>query len=572
MSDDEYGEDSFDDSRSPTPAKPASRGPPQSMIPAKELTEDEMSELEELQKENEALRERIKKYESQESVIEELENKIENMKAQVKAANLNAGAIKERDKLRQKVKTMSEDHRETLEKARAERDGYEETKRLVEAQESLVSTVQELDKLKAAHAELVADCHAARSSLLSELLDEMGGGNNETIAYLEQVEQGHGVLLNKAAADVGGAGNKNDESSVARKARRAIDCGQSSKTKGRSLDPSNYQFVKIGELVRLRLDKKERECQRVISEVKMNGGGGRISGLGGTTSTGLMSATKSRIPENELAKTSEEKDGDGGGGVKDATAMVAQLEKELDLMNTRNRKLENRCSGLERELQDALGAADDLVVLKSKAIQLLERQKMEKELRLTAEGATKTANKKVLALAQHIEKLMLHLKHEAASKAKAQDAASRASQEVNLMRARSSNLMKRAAARDQVIVELKEGAKILEDQLRLMDEKYMELRTKLDYTRQSTGRDVIKYRRIASDLRTKWALLQKEYAISNKPGLLDEVDTQNLTHGNPASLASDSVTQALSVSFAGLVPETSGEVFRVKSRTRSANM
>ena len=29
------------------------------------------------------------------------------------------------------------------------------------------------------------------------------------------------------------------------------------------------------------------------------------------------------------------------------------------------------------------------------------------------------------------------------------------------------------------------GSKILEDQLRLMDEKYLELRTKLDYARES---------------------------------------------------------------------------------------
>jgi predicted RNase H-like nuclease (RuvC/YqgF family) len=101
MSDDEYGEDSFDDTRGTSPAKPSSRGPPpQSMRPAKELTEDEISELEELTRENDALQARIKEYEARDNVIDELEHKLENMKAQVKAANLNAGAIKERDKLR----------------------------------------------------------------------------------------------------------------------------------------------------------------------------------------------------------------------------------------------------------------------------------------------------------------------------------------------------------------------------------------------------------------------------------------------------------------------------------------
>jgi hypothetical protein len=37
--------------------------------------------------------------------------------------------------------------------------------------------------------------------------------------------------------------------------------------------------------------------------------------------------------------------------------------------------------------------------------------------------------------------------------------------------------------------------------------RYMELRTKLDFTRQSTGKDVIKYKAQASTLRAKWAML-----------------------------------------------------------------
>jgi hypothetical protein len=272
---------------------------------------------------------------------------------------------------------MSEEHRAALDKANGERDGYEETKRLVEAQNQLVTTKQQLDKVKAAYAELFADCQAARTSLLSELLDDVGNNSAETASYLEAVGNDRQNLLTLAAE---GAEKKEgeEESSVARKARKAIDCGQKN-PKSRTLDPSNYQFVKIGELVRLRVDKKERECQRVIAEVKAssgNGGNGRIALSGASTSTGLMSATRARIPDSssELAKTGGEEDGEGGfSEPKDATAMVMQLERELESMNAKNKKLEQRCNALERELQNALGAADDLVVLKSKAIQLLVR-------------------------------------------------------------------------------------------------------------------------------------------------------------------------------------------------------
>lgn len=144
---------------------------------------------------------------------------------------------------------------------------------------------------------------------------------------------------------------------------------------------------------------------------------------------------------------------------------------ELETMAQKNTKLEQKVQLLEGELKAASSQGDDLVVLKAKALQLLERQKGEKELRMQAESATKLANRKVLALSQHVEKLMLHLKHEAAAKAKAHDACGRAAQEVSLLKARNAALLRRASARDVVIVELKEGAKILEDQLRLMDEK-----------------------------------------------------------------------------------------------------
>lgn len=51
-------------------------------------------------------------------------------------------------------------------------------------------------------------------------------------------------------------------------------------------------------------------------------------------------------------------------------------------------------------------------------------------------------------------------------------------------------LAKKNSSRDRLINELKEGAKILEDQLRLMDEKYIELRNKLDWTRQHSQKEV----------------------------------------------------------------------------------
>jgi len=54
--------------------------------------------------------------------------------------------------------------------------------------------------------------------------------------------------------------------------------------------------------------------------------------------------------------------------------------------------------------------------------------------------------------------------------------------------------MKRMHQRERLIGDLKQGARLLEDQLNLMDARYLELRGKLDYTRASSDRMVRKVR------------------------------------------------------------------------------
>ena len=60
---------------------------------------------------------------------------------------------------------------------------------------------------------------------------------------------------------------------------------------------------------------------------------------------------------------------------------------------------------------------------------------------------------------------------------------------------------------------VQEGTRILEDQLRLMDEKYIDLRGKLDWARTQSQRTVTKILAQTSKLETKWAALQSTGAL-----------------------------------------------------------
>ena len=135
-------------------------------------------------------------------------------------------------------------------------------------------------------------------------------------------------------------------------------------------------------------------------------------------------------------------------------------------------------------------------------------------------------------MSEHIEKLMIHLKHEAAAKAKINDLQRRTEKEVAMLRTRNKTIQDKNAQRERVIKELKEGSKILEDQLRLMDEKYIELRAKLDWTRASSQKEMKRVASEANSLRAKWAL-----AVENGSMAPSENPFQSKKMGSSQSLA-----------------------------------
>lgn len=67
------------------------------------------------------------------------------------------------------------------------------------------------------------------------------------------------------------------------------------------------------------------------------------------------------------------------------------------------------------------------------------------------------------------------------------------------------------------MTEIAEGSKVLEDQLQLMDEKFLELRKKLDISRAHFGAQVDSAKQKMKELRLK-------YSIATKGGLLDSVN------------------------------------------------
>ena len=257
-------------------------------------------------------------------------------------------------------------------------------------------------------------------------------------------------------------------------------------------DPEAYKHVSLADLIRLRLQEPDAKAAAAAA------GGGEA---GAPAAAALPSSQSSDLPY-----------GGGGAAAAGDDAAGAAVEATLDSVLRKNRILQKKFDDLESRLTAALDLPYKIKALEEKLAYVSDRATYEKELRARSESNLKLSGLKVSALSDHIEKLMLHLKHEATSKAKAYEEKGKANRECDLLRARSAAIMKKNNGRERVIAELKEGAKILEDQLRLMDEKYVELRTKLDWTRITSERIVKKREDEARSLRSKFALAQGSFS------------------------------------------------------------
>jgi hypothetical protein len=181
--------------------------------------------------------------------------------------------------------------------------------------------------------------------------------------------------------------------------------------------------------------------------------------------------------------------------------------------NTVNR-LSERVRFLEEELRVAEAAAKDVDNMKNKIFQANDRIRVEKEQKRALEIDLAATKKKVDMLGDHIEKLVVHIKREGAQKIRLAEQLRAAEKDCVNVKGKSDYIQKKSAAKDRLILELREGSKVLEDQLRLMDEKYLELRGKLDYARSIATKKIKKAERTAADLRVK-------FAMSGSPLVLD---------------------------------------------------
>jgi hypothetical protein len=305
--------------------------------------------------------------------------------------------------------------------------------------------------------------------------------NTELSEQKDRLEQENGKLRGSGASS-SGTGKTDKEIALLRKANdqlkeqldTALSLGSSSQDCPLDLRKAFLKFCKVNNIFP---DLKEKALN-----VEM-----------------CIKILKSQKPSMALGSSL-----DGGG------SQVSLMSSAESATGTRIRQHEGSVAGAPPS------SAHDVQALRAKVIHMNERIRIEKEHKFRAEGELQQATKKIDMMGAHMEKLLVHLKHEGAHKLRIAEQFRVAERECAAANEKCDYISRKSAAKDRLILELREGSKVLEDQLRLMDEKYMELRTKLDYARELGVKKIKKAEKIASDLRIK-------FALTNGSAILDAI-------------------------------------------------
>ncbi|KAL7542113.1 hypothetical protein ACHAXR_011529 [Thalassiosira sp. AJA248-18] len=265
--------------------------------------------------------------------------------------------------------------------------------------------------------------------------------------------------------------------------------------------------------------KMETDAFRAVLLRGINGG---VTDSKNYSHVGLDELLRLRIQESASTQRSNTDDASiqpqqiGLARNESSVGVIQKLEHKLGMEAQQNDALEAKCLSLKGELEASAKHVEGVENLQLKVSQMVQRLRTEREVKFKVQKELSIEKNKVEALSDHIEKLMVHLKHEAIAKARSMADQSRLQREMEMMRLRSAAMTKKNERKDQVIVELRESGKLLEDQLRLMDEKYMELRSKLDWTRSQTERIVKKKEDEVKQLRMKFTMLSDQQVSQDK--------------------------------------------------------
>ena len=179
-------------------------------------------------------------------------------------------------------------------------------------------------------------------------------------------------------------------------------------------DPNNYVNIGLDELLRLRIQES-------------------------STATHESSTSSNDVDSILLQQQSNES----------SVEVIQSLEQKLGHEAQQYDALQAKYNSLKAELDAFEKQTEDANKLRLKVSQMVQRLRKEREVKYKVQKDLATEKSKVELLSQHIEKLMVHLKHEAIAKARSMADQSRLQRELEMMKARNTVAAKKNDRKDR---------------------------------------------------------------------------------------------------------------------------
>ena len=179
-------------------------------------------------------------------------------------------------------------------------------------------------------------------------------------------------------------------------------------------DPNNYVNIGLDELLRLRIQES-------------------------STATHESSTSSNDVDSILLQQQSNES----------SVEVIQALEQKLGHEAQQYDALQAKYNSLKAELEAYEKQTEDANKLRLKVSQMVQRLRKEREVKYKVQKDLATEKSKVELLSQHIEKLMVHLKHEAIAKARSMADQSRLQRELEMMKARNTVAAKKNDRKDR---------------------------------------------------------------------------------------------------------------------------
>ena len=171
--------------------------------------------------------------------------------------------------------------------------------------------------------------------------------------------------------------------------------------------------------------------------------------------------------------------------VEDVTVEMCESALRSSKPHCSEYELETKYRNLVSEFRMSISHdGEDIRILKAKLLEIVTRSRQTREACLVAQDEASKCKKMTDMVVCHLEKLVNHIKRESQLKAKHDEEFKNTTEMLRKLKQNYTILLSQNASKNKYISALQKGNGLLQDQLKLMDEKYLQLRFKLDHARE----------------------------------------------------------------------------------------